>query len=83
MFTIHFNLYLERCSMTLLTLSTPYVMSCGVCSRKILDKRVFTEDSAWVDFMVPDGCEKDLPVAENCLYCSGELLRLSSNTSSS
>ena len=63
--------------MTLLTLSTPYVLTCLVCGRKILDNRAFMEDSEWVDVMFPDKGALGLPVVGNCLYCSGGLSSLS------
>jgi len=63
--------------MTLLTLSTPYVQSCRLCGRKVLDKRAFTEDGEWTRMMFPDGEEMEIPAVGSCLYCSGELVNLS------
>lgn len=63
--------------MTLVTMSTPYVQSCALCGRKVLDKRAFTEDAEWIGVMFPDGGEMEIPVVGSCLYCSGELVNLS------
>ena len=67
---------LERCSITLLTLSTPYVVSCRVCGRKKLDKSVFESDAEWTSAVFADvGVEElknGLPEIERCIYCGGE-----------
>jgi len=68
---------LERCSITLLTLSTVYVLSCRVCGRKLIDHgTVFQMDEEWWRGVFPDSDKDDLvtqfPTVERCVYCGGE-----------
>jgi len=69
---------LERCSITLLTLSTPCTCTCRICGRKKIDDSVFTEDREWCE-LVFVGRFKDIKggilEVEKCLYCDGEWIR--------
>ena len=71
-------LKLERCSITLLTLSTPCTCTCRICGRKKIDDSVFTEDREWCE-LVFAGRFKDIkggiPEVEKCLCCDGEWIR--------
>src|SRR5271155_1903108 len=71
-------LTLERCSITLLTLSTPCTCTCRICGRKKIDDSVFTEDREWCE-LVFVGRFKDIKggilEVEKCLYCDGEWIR--------
>jgi hypothetical protein len=68
----------ERCSITLLTLSTPFVFTCRICDRKMLDTKAFTEDEEWYANIFPE-LPSDLgpgvPAVERCMYCDGEWFR--------
>lgn len=70
---------LERCSITLLTLSTPYVVTCRVCARKKLDVSAFSEDTDWRDCVFSGvGLENlvaGFPEIERCIFCGGEWYR--------
>ena len=68
----------ERCSLSLLTLSTPYAFTCRTCGLKKLDERVFVEDPEWcaVTFSGRPINTKDILLsADRCVYCGGEWIR--------
>jgi hypothetical protein len=77
--SINLMLISARCSITLLTLSTPYVNTCKVCGRKKLDTLSFVEDVDWREMVFPKVNHTDLvagfPEIERCLYCGGEWYR--------
>ena len=73
------KLITERCSITLLTLSTPYASTCRTCRRKKLNVKVFTEDTEWCTNTLPDFAEgrhvMNLPEVRTCIYCGGEWIQ--------
>jgi hypothetical protein len=67
----------ERCSITLLTLSTPFAFTCRVCKNKMIDKRAFKEDEEWCALVFPreDFDWDEIPGVQRCIYCGGEWFR--------
>jgi len=73
------NHHFQRCSITMLTLSTPFVFTCRVCKSKMIDKRAFEEDEEWCELVCPGEkikvSEIPWPEANRCIYCGGEWFR--------
>jgi hypothetical protein len=67
----------ERCSVTLVTLSMPFAFTCRICGRKMLDERALEEDAEWgrMVFGEAAGDGGTVPKTERCVYCAGEWYR--------
>jgi hypothetical protein len=70
--------FIGRCSITLITLSTPYSYTCRVCGKKMLDKEAFVKDREWCDKVFSESRPEMgdiLPEIQKCIFCSGERIR--------
>ena len=70
--------FIGRCSITLITLSTPYSYTCRVCGEKMLHKEAFVKDREWCE-IVFSGYNPEmgdiLPDIKRCVFCNGEWIR--------
>lgn len=68
----------DRCSITLITLSTPYTYTCRVCGRKKIAKEAFEKDDEWCRMMfgeyLPELGEL-IPEVWKCVFCGGGWIR--------
>lgn len=70
--------FIGRCSVTLITLSTPYSCTCRVCGKKMLDKEAFVKDREWCEKVFSEYNPEMgdiLPEIQRCVFCSGEWIR--------